>query len=215
MPGTTPVHLPHLDLIGGGVDDLNTLLTGPVVTITGTRGATAYGEHLAASLAVDLARSGVTLLVGDGFGIEFRAATAHAAQHGRVILVRAAGIDKGPRDEPEHLNDQIVDAGGMIAALAPAGQVASKEHAQRRCRTLAMVTGAVVVVEATVKSLPMMLAETAADRGAPVFAVPGPVTSELSQGPHRLIATGRAHLITGVPDMGDLHNLTGRPVSVG
>jgi DNA processing protein len=58
----------------------------------------------------------------------------------------------------------------------------------------------VVIIEAAEKSGALITARRAAEQGRPVFAVPGPLDSSLSAGPHDLIRQG-AILIRGLDDM--------------
>ncbi|WP_407675269.1 DNA-processing protein DprA [Nocardia puris] len=65
-----------------------------------------------------------------------------------------------------------------------------------RNRIVTAIARAVLVVEAAAKSGTMSAAEWAMQLGRPVFAVPGPITSRLSDGPHTLIRTLRARIVT-------------------
>ncbi|WP_346103897.1 DNA-processing protein DprA [Pseudonocardia alni] len=69
-----------------------------------------------------------------------------------------------------------------------------------RNRLLAALGDATVVVEAAARSGVLHLAGAANASGRPVMAVPGPVTSALSVGTHRLIRDG-ATMVTGSGDV--------------
>src|SRR6185436_13042339 len=58
----------------------------------------------------------------------------------------------------------------------------------------------VVIVEGGARSCPRSTADYAVQLGLDVFAVPGPVTSPLSEAPHELIRDG-ARLIRGPADL--------------
>lgn len=66
---------------------------------------------------------------------------------------------------------------------------------------MAALSGATVVVEAGARSGSMAVARRAHELGRVVGAVPGPVTSATSVGPHRLLAEGHARVVTGASDL--------------
>ncbi|MCA8952071.1 MAG: DNA-protecting protein DprA, partial [Planctomycetes bacterium] len=78
----------------------------------------------------------------------------------------------------------------------PPGRRARRGHFVRRNRILAGATAATLVVEGSLTSGALHTARFAAEAGADVFAVPGPIHSELSQGCHRLVVEG-AQLVEG------------------
>lgn len=65
-----------------------------------------------------------------------------------------------------------------------------------RNRLLAALSNTTIVVEAGVRSGALHTARQAYDLGRNVGAIPGPVTSAASTGPHQLIGDGRARIVT-------------------
>ena len=66
------------------------------------------------------------------------------------------------------------------------------------------LSGSTVVVEAGARSGALRVAAEARQLGRQVGAVPGPVTSVTSHGPHELLRTGHARLVTSVADVEQL-----------
>ena len=63
-------------------------------TVTGARGATSYGEHVASTLASELANSERTAVAGGAYGIEGAAHRATLTSGGDTIVVVAKGVDR-------------------------------------------------------------------------------------------------------------------------
>ena len=72
-------------------------------------------------------------------------------------------------------------------------------------RLMAALSTATVVVEAGARSGSMKVAERAQELGRIVGAVPGPVTSATSVGPHQLISDGVARVVTHADEIELLH----------
>jgi DNA processing protein len=81
--------------------------------------------------------------------------------------------------------------GTVVSEYSP-GVRAEPFRFPARNRIVAALSSAVVVVEGADGSGSMITAEHAMEIGRDVFAVPGPVTSPLSQVPHALIRDGAA-----------------------
>ena len=69
-----------------------------------------------------------------------------------------------------------------------------------RNRIISGLCDGLVVVEAAIKSGALITAELALEQGKEIFAIPGPITSALSAGTHKLIKDG-AKITTGAEDI--------------
>lgn len=176
--------------------DLGALQRQPAAAFVGSRTPTPYGTEAAQLLATALARAGVTLWSGLARGIDGIAHTACADAQVPTVAVLAGGLDTIYPPEHQALAERILATGGCLLAELPPGHRARRGHFPRRNRLLAVGTSAVVVVEASLLSGALHTARFAAEHGADVFALPGPWSSERSQGCHRLVTEG-ARLIEG------------------
>lgn len=193
---------PYLLWTRGAVSFLTTALSDRA-TITGSRAATSYGEHVAGELATGLADEERVVVSGGAYGIERAAHKSVLAASGQTIAVLANGLDRPyPAGHSELLN-RIGDVGLLVSELPP-GAAPTRHRFLSRNRLLAALSGATVVPEAGPRSGSMTTVIAARELGRGVGAVPGPVTSVASAGPNELIKQGFASLVTQPSDVIDL-----------
>lgn len=71
---------------------------------------------------------------------------------------------------------------------------------------MAALSAATIVIEAGVRSGSMTVTRQAHELGRAVGAVPGPVTSATSNGPHELLELGVARIVTHYEQITRIHN---------
>ncbi len=191
------------------------------VAVVGSRACTAYGQRVAADIAMGLADAGVVVLSGAAFGIDtvaHRAALAHPGLS--TIAVLACGIDRSYPTANRGLLDRIADVGAVISEYPPGGTPARHRFLVRN-RLIAGLTAGTVVVEAGRRSGTLSTAAAAHHLRRVVMAVPGPVTSAMSVGCHYLLTSSEpALLVTSADDVleavgGPTRPLAGRPPDTG
>jgi DNA processing protein len=162
------------------------------LTVVGSRRLTAYGRAALRELVSPLARAGALVLSGLAFGAD-AAAHALALDCGApTVAVLASGVDRdcvGPRAN-FRLAEEIVRRGGCLVSEYPPGVHADKPRFPQRNRLLAGLARVVLVIEAAEKSGSLITGRLAMDFNRALLAVPGPITSPLSAGTNRLIASG-------------------------
>lgn len=159
------------------------------VAIVGSRRATAYGRRAAAEFAGGFARRGVEVVSGGARGIDTCAHRGALDGGGRTIAVIGSGLrDPYPPDNRE-LFERVAASGALLSEF-PFEIGPRPENFPRRNRLIAALSVAVVVVEAAARSGSSITAGHALDYGRDVMAVPGPISSPLSEGCHRLIQQG-------------------------
>lgn len=169
------------------------------VGIVGTRHATRYGIEQATKLATSLAQAGVTVVSGMARGIDTAAHKAALAAGGRTIAVLASGVLKPYPPENANLAAQIAEQGCVMSEAAPTMPPMSGMFPQRN-RIISGLSLGSIVVEAADRSGALITARHAWEQNREVFAVPGPVSSRVSNGPHRLIRDG-AKLVMTIDDV--------------
>jgi DNA processing protein len=169
------------------------------VAIVGARAATPYGVAVAERLAADLAARGVTVVSGLARGIDSAAHRGALRAGGRTIAVLGSGVDVIYPPENRRLAGEIEASGALVSQFEP-GTPPLAGYFPARNRVIAGLSLGVVVVEAAERSGSLITAGLAGEVGREVMAVPGPLTSPLSAGAHRLIQDGAA-LIQGWEDI--------------
>lgn len=171
------------------------------VAIVGTRRATRYGLDVAARLAGDLARAGVTIVSGLARGIDGTAHHAALDAGGRTLAVFGTGIHEIYPPQHRTLAADIAEAGALISDYAPDRTVEAANFPARN-RIIAGLSRGVIVVEAPARSGALITADFAGDQGRDVFAVPGSILSAASAGCNQLLRDG-ARVVTSTQDVLD------------
>ncbi len=169
------------------------------VAMVGSRRPTSLGREVALGLARDLAAAGVVIVSGGAIGIDAQAHRGALLASGRTIAVLGSGIDMCYPRTNAQLFERIAQTGTVLSEYPP-GVPAEQRRFPARNRLIAALSRALVVVEAARESGTRSTAEFANDVGVDIYAVPGPVTSPLSEMPHALIRDG-ATLIGSAQDL--------------
>ena len=173
------------------------------VAIVGSRRPSAVGIDVARKLAGDVAIAGLVVTSGGALGIDARAHEGALEAGGSTVAVLGCGID---RDYPATNRSLFreIEVRGTLVSEYPPGVPAEPFRFPARNRLIAGLSIGVVIVEGVGSSGTRSTADFASQVGSDVFAVPGAVTSPLSEAPNALIRDG-ARLIRSAEDLlGDL-----------
>ncbi|MEP7059825.1 MAG: DNA-processing protein DprA [Actinomycetota bacterium] len=169
------------------------------VAVVGARKCSSLGREIAHDIGRRLGGIGVQVVSGGAFGIDAAAHRGALAGEGTSIGVLGSGLDVlYPRSSAALLLE--IAERGMLISEYPPGQRAEPHHFPARNRLVVALSRAVVVVEGAARSGSRISVDHALDLGRDVFAVPGPVTSPLSETPHGIIRDGGT-LIRGADDL--------------
>lgn len=171
-----------------------------IVSVVGSRKATAYGRMLCAELAETLAAYDVLIVSGLAYGIDITAHKESLRQHIPTIGVLAHGLDRVYPAVHQPIAHQMVQMGGLLTEF-PLDTIPDKENFPKRNRIIAGIADATIVVEATEKGGALITAELANSYNRDVYAFPGRTSDACSQGCNFLIKTNRAGLINHARDL--------------
>jgi len=160
--------------------------------VVGTRRHSAYGKQATMDIVRKLAEAGLTIVSGLAPGIDTFAHQTCVERKKRTIAVLGTGLDERsiyPRSNLK-LAKEIVKTGGCLISELPPGTPGSKFTFPERNRIISGLSYGVLVVEAKNKSGSLITARHAFQQNRTVFAVPGPIYSSNSAGPHKLIKRG-------------------------
>lgn len=173
--------------------------TGDRVAVVGARRCSALGREIAHDIGRRLGGIGIQVVSGGAFGIDAAAHRGALFGDGVTIGVLGSGVDVlYPRSSAELLL-RITEHGTLLSEYPP-GRRAQPHHFPARNRLVVALARALVVVEGAGRSGSRISVDHALDLGRDVFAVPGPITSPLSETPHEIIREG-ATLIRGADDL--------------
>ncbi|WP_343233517.1 DNA-processing protein DprA [Streptomonospora sp. PA3] len=170
------------------------------VAIVGARAASAYGLHVAADLAWGLGQRSWAVVSGGAYGIDSAAHRGSLAAGAPAVAVLACGLDLAYPRGNENLFADIAARGALVSEHPP-GAPPSRHGFLVRNRIIAALTPGTVIVEAGLRSGALNTARHGQDLHRAVMAVPGPITSALSAGCHRLLRDGAAVCVTGTDDV--------------
>lgn len=136
----------------------------------------------------ELARAGLTVVSGMAGGVD-SAAHRGALEGGTSVAVLGCGADIAYPRSSRVLYQRLVEKGAVLSEYPP-GMPPLPFHFPERNRIISGLSLGIIVVEAGERSGTLITAGCALDQGRDVFAVPGPVTSPLSAGPHQMIRNG-------------------------
>jgi DNA processing protein len=156
------------------------------VAVVGSRASTSYGESVCTDWSYRLAMQEVTVVSGGAYGIDAAAHRGALAAGGVSILVSAGGLDRPYPAGNAALYDRLAERGLLISERPP-GSAPHRQRFLSRNRLIAALGSVTLVVEAAYRSGALNSAGYARDLGRPVLAVPGPITSAMSQGCHQLL----------------------------
>lgn len=181
-----------------GNSDLN---QAKIVSIVGTRNITTYGQDLIRRFISDLRRYCPQVLIVSGlaYGVDIHAHRQALENGYETIGVLAHGLDQIYPYRHRETAAAMVSHGGLLTEFMTQTN-ADKPNFVRRNRIVAGMADATILVESAAKGGGLITTEIAQSYDRAVFAFPGNVGAEFSEGCNNLIRDNGAALITCAED---------------
>ena len=180
----------------GRFPDFNTKLC---VAVVGTRKMSEYGKQAAYKIAYEMAAANAIIVSGMAFGNDGVASAGALAAGGDTVAVLGSGIDVVYPKEHTKLYEKIARSGAVITEFMPSTPP-DKYNFPMRNRIISGLCQATLVVEGDHRSGSLITARTAIMQGREVFALPGEIYENNSEGPNELIRSG-AYAALGADDI--------------
>lgn len=161
------------------------LLSGPCISVVGTRRLTQTGREAAKSFAFDAASAGVNIVSGLAYGADAcahqgalnayynwcdkRGSGTEGLEPGRTIAVLPSAIDEIVPYTNKRLGAMVLQSGGCLVSEYAPGTPTQKRNFVARNRIVAGLSEATLVIEAPVGSGALITADFALEDGRDVF----------------------------------------------
>jgi len=167
-----------------------------VISIVGTRKATAYGIDFCHDFLKGISELYPDLLVVSGlaYGIDVAAHKAAVRLNLPTVGVLAHGLDRIYPASHRKIAVDMIANGGILTEF-PSDTEPDRFNFVRRNRIVAGMADAVIIVQSDKKGGSLITAELANSYNKDVFAVPGRITDKESIGCNNLIEHNKAALI--------------------
>jgi len=172
------------------------------IAIVGSRRMSRYGAEVVDRFVAAFVAEGVATISGFMYGVDTMVHQKTVDYGGRTVAVFGCGLDVVYPSENEGLYKKILETGGLVVSqFDPQAKPHLWKFLYRNKVVVGLASLGVLVVEAGMKSGSIGTGRTAAKMGKKVYAVPGAITSSVSQGTNQLIKEGTAKIVTGPEDI--------------
>lgn len=171
-----------------------------IISIVGTRHYTEYGKEIAERIISDLSHEQILIVSGLAYGIDIIAHKAALKNNLDTVAVVAHGLDRLYPQVHYAVARQMLEHGGLLTDYM-SETLPDKQNFPMRNRIVAGMADATLVIETGIRGGSLITAELANSYNRDVFAVPGRIGDNKSEGCHYLIRKNKAALVTGANDI--------------
>lgn len=173
-----------------------------VISIVGTRNATAYGRQMCDELLRELSEKGYKPLVVSGlaYGIDIQAHKSALKFNLPTIGVIGHGLDRLYPSAHRKIADSMLENGGLLTDFPSQTRIEAANFI-RRNRLIAGLSDATIVIESGEKGGALITADIASSYNRDVLAYPGRSSDPYSKGCNKLIKRNIAGMIENVADL--------------
>jgi DNA processing protein len=170
-----------------------------LLTVVGSRRFSSYGKMACEKIISELEGYDISIVSGLALGIDTIAHRAALKANLHTIAIPGSGLD----DEViypatnRNLAQEILQSGGALISEYEPDFKATVWSFPRRNRIMAGISDAVLIIESQKKSGTQITARLALDYNKGLFAIPGSIFSEASDGTNLLIKQGAVPITCG------------------
>lgn len=175
------------------------LLNQKSLGIVGSRNADEYGLKQSYNMAYNLSKNDLVIISGLAKGIDKMAHLGAINSKGKTIAIIGCGLDIIYPRENYEVYQKIFNEGLIISEYI-VGTRPMPENFPMRNRIISALSDGILLVEARKRSGAMITIDFALEYGKNVYAVPGNLDNELSEGCNFLIQEG-AKMVTNYKDI--------------
>lgn len=170
------------------------------IGIVGTRNASEYGKRVTHDLIEELSKHQALIVSGLAYGIDIASHKAALKHNVPTVGVMATGMETIYPAAHKKTAEEMLEKGGVLTEQPFETKLMPAFFPQRN-RVIAGMSDAVIVVEAAAKGGALITAEFANNYHKEVFAVPGNLGVNTSEGCNLLIRNNKAQIYTSVVDI--------------
>jgi DNA processing protein len=166
------------------------------VGVVGTRRPTQYGKNAAAAIVKQLVEKQIVIVSGLAHGIDTISHQTCLDNGGTTIAVLGCGLDRVYPAANKQLAAAILERGAVVSEFE-CGTLPEAFNFPRRNRVISGLSAGILVVEAPTRSGSLITASYALQQGRDVFAIPGSIFSDQSDGTFNLLKSGAVPVKSG------------------
>ena len=170
-----------------------------IVSIVGTRNHTEYGKELLKNLITSFKDKNILVVSGLAYGVDIHAHDLCMKNNIQTIGVLGHGLDRIYPSQHKQIAKDMQENGGLLTEFMISTNP-DRENFPMRNRIVAGLADATIVIESKERGGSMITAELANDYSRDVFAFPGDIGRQTSEGCNALIKKQKAHLISSGND---------------
>jgi DNA processing protein len=171
------------------------------IGIVGTRYPTDYGRYSCLKITSELSALNIPVISGMAMGIDFTAHKKCLEQGNLTYAILGSGANVIYPKSSRFIYDSIIESGGAVLSEFETDAKPDKMNFPRRNRIISGISLGTVIIESGIKGGSLITAEFAIDQNRELFAVPGNINSNRSEGCNELLKKNYAKLVTNAEDI--------------
>ncbi len=169
------------------------------ISIVGTRNITTYGRQFITDFLKELHGTKCSTVSGLAYGVDAEVHLESLQNNLPTYAVLAHGFHTLYPSRHRRLSERIIEEGGALCSEFDSSRKLDRENFIQRNRIIAGISRSTIVVETAFGGGSISTANFANGYDREVFALPGKITDQYSQGCNQLIYQNKAGIISTIP----------------